>query len=540
MKQHVSRERARKARLRHKKAGRNHIATRQAMQRPGLALWIAISTWFLLYGAFRGPAFLRAATLATEDGSLLGADAVMGAIIGISLYLYLLVDAPHLLARISRITLMTLITILSAALGSLLLYVQPMLQPSVAVLVPFALPFALAPLLGTLLLGAKAGIAIGTLATITLAIYADHHLPLLVCGLLATMLVCNLAPNARTRARVMRITVLAGITLIPAVLMLAILQPTTLTLPILAAKASTCIAAAFLAGVIALLLLPVLEHLFHISSNITLLECCDLGHPLLQRMAIEAPGTYHHSLIVANIAQAAAEAIGANSLEARVSAYFHDIGKLTKPAFFAENICVGNENPHNQLNPNMSTLIITAHVKEGISLAMLHKLPACALRAIREHHGTSVLQCFHHKALTQQLELNIGTSSTPPPIDDSQFRYTGPRPTTRISGIICLADAVEAASRSLEKPTPGHLETLVADIFRSRIEDGQLDDCQLSLVELSRIRQTFVFTLANMLHGRVAYPVHENHDLKIPTPDPGGSPAPATTGSGAAAAGKTT
>jgi len=273
----------------------------------------------------------------------------------------------------------------------------------------------------------------------------------------------------------------------------------------------SCIGSGILSAVLALLILPLLEHLFGITSDITLLEFSDLGHPLLQRLALEAPGTYHHSLVVANIAQAAAEVIGANSLEARVSAYFHDIGKLTKPNFFAENIHL-QENPHDNLPPSMSTLIITSHVKEGLSLAMLHKLPEPVRRAIQEHHGTSMLQCFHHKAVSQ-LELEMGIDGAQVTrVDDHHFRYAGPRPSTRVSGIICLADAVEATSRSIEKPTPGHIENMVNEIVRKRLEDGQLDDCELSLLELSKIRRTFVFTLTTMLHGRIAYPKNESSD----------------------------
>ncbi|HAS83835.1 MAG TPA: hypothetical protein DCS43_14470, partial [Verrucomicrobia bacterium] len=215
--------------------------------------------------------------------------------------------------------------------------------------------------------------------------------------------------------------------------------------------------------------------------------------------------------VVANIAQAAAEAIGANSLEARVASYFHDIGKLTKPNFFAENIHL-QENPHDNLAPSMSTLIITSHVKEGLSLAMLHKLPEPVRRSIREHHGTSMLQYFHHKAMIQ-LELEMGMAGNPSRFDDHNFRYPGPRPSTRVSAIVCLADSVEAASRSLEKPTPGHIENLVNDIVCKRLNDGQLDDCELSLMDLSKIRKAFIFTMTTMLHGRIAYPKDEPTDL---------------------------
>jgi len=363
-------------------------------------------------------------------------------------------------------------------------------------------------LLGTILLGSNAGIATGLATSLLFAIYTGYSLPVLFTGLIATAVICHAPAPIRTRSRVIRIAVTAGLAQVLVVgASAALAWEETQALSALH-QAIACLGGGVLSAVIALLILPLLEHVFGITTDISLLEFSDLGHPLLQQLALEAPGTYHHSLVVANIAQAAAEAIGANSLEARVSAYFHDIGKLTKPNFFAENIHL-QENPHDNLSPSMSTLIITAHVKEGLSLAMLHKLPEPVKRAIQEHHGTSMLQCFHHKAVSQlELEMGIdGGQATR--VDDHNFRYAGPRPSTRVSGIICLADAVEAASRSIEKPTPAHIENMVNDIVRKRLEDGQLDDCELSLLELSKIRKAFVFTLTTMLHGRIAYPKDE-------------------------------
>jgi putative nucleotidyltransferase with HDIG domain len=274
-------------------------------------------------------------------------------------------------------------------------------------------------------------------------------------------------------------------------------------------QAIASIFGAAISAIIALLILPMLEHTFAITTDISLLEFSDLGHPLLQRLALEAPGTYHHSLVVANLAQAAAESIGANGLEARVCSYFHDIGKLTKPNFFAENIHM-QHNPHDDIPPSMSTLVIIAHVKEGLSLAMLNNLPKPVMRAISEHHGTSMLRFFHNKAQTQlEFEMDTGEGSTPK-VDEGSFRYPGPKPSTKVSAIIGLADAAEAASRSIEKTSPGHIESLVKDIVHARIDDGQLDDCDLSMKDIAKIKRTFVFTLTNMLHGRIPYPKDDN------------------------------
>jgi putative nucleotidyltransferase with HDIG domain len=217
--------------------------------------------------------------------------------------------------------------------------------------------------------------------------------------------------------------------------------------------------------------------------------------------------------LVANLAQAAADEIGANSLLVRVSAYFHDVGKLVKPEFFAENMQLQN-NPHDDLPPSMSTLVIVSHVKEGVSLGMLHKLPPPIIRAIQEHHGTSLLSYFHYKAKSQ-LEDKISQSEgnhkgEHKEVDESGFRYQGPKPSSRESAILCLADAVEAASRTMEKKAPANMEDLVNEIINMRLEDGQLDECDLSLSELAEVRRSFVFTLMNMFHGRVPYPKDED------------------------------
>jgi hypothetical protein len=270
---------------------------------------------------------------------------------------------------------------------------------------------------------------------------------------------------------------------------------------------------------IVMLLIPMMEPVFGITTDVSLLELSDMGHPLLQRLAMEAPGTYHHSLIVANLAQAAATEIGANPLLARVSSYFHDIGKLTKPEFFAENIRI-RENPHDDLPPSMSTLIITSHVKEGVSLAMLHKLPETVIRVIREHHGTGLISYFHHKAKKQlEFELEKGEETGgQTPINDSDFRYQGPKPSTPESVIVCLADAVEAASRTMQKVTPASIEGLVDDIITYRFEDNQLSDADLRLSDLTKIKRSFVFSLTNMLHGRVPYPTDEDRDKQPAEP----------------------
>ena len=272
-------------------------------------------------------------------------------------------------------------------------------------------------------------------------------------------------------------------------------------------------------------LLPVLEAFFGLTTDISWLEMADLNHPLLKRLSLEAPGTYHHSLAVANLAEAAAEKVGANPTVCRVAAYFHDIGKLVKPEYFSENMHLG-ENPHDDLTPTMSALIIIAHVKEGIDLALKHKLNPALLQAIREHHGTSLVSYFYQRALHQQRDAELGgkimnlRSEDMPQVSETNFRYPGPKPSSKESTILSLADSIESASRSLERPTPQKIQELVDDLIADRLHDGQLDDAPLTLAELRDIGASFKFSLQSMLHSRVAYPKKDRQPASASGPSP--------------------
>src|SRR5437764_12108045 len=261
--------------------------------------------------------------------------------------------------------------------------------------------------------------------------------------------------------------------------------------------------------------LPMLEHLFQITTDVSWLELSDLNHPLLRRMTIEAPGTYHHSLVVANLAEAAAEKIGANATLCRVCAYFHDVDKLVKPQYFTENMSF-ERNPHDDLAPTMSALIIISHVKEGVDLALKYKLNQRIIDVIQEHHGTSIVRYFYQRALQQHEDARAGgkimklREDDIPEVKEESFRYGGPKPQTKESAIVSLADTVESASRSLEKPTPQKIEQLVRELIEERTADVQLDECDLTLGEIKTIIERFSFTLMTMLHSRIAYPKQES------------------------------
>jgi hypothetical protein len=283
-------------------------------------------------------------------------------------------------------------------------------------------------------------------------------------------------------------------------------------MPVPLFQALTALANGLLCAFLTLLLIPLFETLFGITTDITLLELSDLSNPVLQRLAMEAPGTYHHSLMVASLSQAAAQEVGANALLVRVSAYFHDIGKLTKPEFFIENAQF-RDNPHDDLAPSMSTLVVTSHVKEGVTLARRHKLPRLVVDAIQQHHGSGLVSYFYHRARQQQEAVEpVTAAQKTTAVKEEDYRYPGPRPQSREMAILSLADSVEAASRSMEKPTASRIENLVSEIVNSKLLDGQLDDCDLTLSQLAAIKKSFVFTLMNMLHGRIAYPQDENRN----------------------------
>jgi putative nucleotidyltransferase with HDIG domain len=254
-----------------------------------------------------------------------------------------------------------------------------------------------------------------------------------------------------------------------------------------------------LAGFLMTGLLPFIERSFGVLTDLSLLEVGDVAHPLLQELVRRAPGTYNHSINVASIGEAAAEAIGARGLLVRVGAYFHDSGKMLKPAYFIEN--QGQENRHESLVPAMSTLIIIAHVKEGVELARQYNLPQPIVDIIAEHHGTTLVEFFYRRATELSQTDPNGTE-----IDEQNFRYPGPKPSSRESAVLMLSDAVESASRALTEPTPARIASLVHDLAMKRLLDGQFDECGLTLEELELIERSLVKSLTAVYHGRVKYP----------------------------------
>jgi len=262
------------------------------------------------------------------------------------------------------------------------------------------------------------------------------------------------------------------------------------------AAAGYGVAAAIAGSLVSVGMLPVFESIFGFTTDLTLLELSNLNHPLLKRLSLEAPGTYHHSIVIGNLSEAAAEAIGANALLARVGSYYHDIGKMEKPEYFVENLR-HTKSKHERLSPSMSALILERHIKGGKELALEHNLPDVVIDFIEQHHGTTTMTFFYQKALQQ---------SHDEPVQEEEYRYPGPKPQTREIAILMLADSVEAVTRTLDDPKPGRLRSVIKKIIADKFLAGQLEECNLTLRDMHKIEEAFLKILLGVFHQRIDYP----------------------------------
>lgn len=423
----------------------------------------------------------------------------------------------------SRLGLLALVVILNlalvrivASLGALEFFAQDSTWASI---LPYVAPTALAPLIVAILIDAGSAIFMALLISIFTGAIYGNRLDVIVITFLASMVAIFACREVRQRSRVVRAAGLGGLTIALFALLIGLADQ--LSPDIILRQMAAGLASGVFTGIIVVGLLPVFESLFKRTTDITLLELTDYNHPLLRLMQLEAPGTYHHSLVVAQLSENACNAIGANPLLARVCALFHDIGKTAKPGHFSENQR-DRVNPHDASSPAHSALIIKAHVTDGVDLARKHNLPRAVIDVIQQHHGTSLIRYFYHRALSAtKAPFNTATPFAPnatatpsAEVAESTYRYDGPRPQFKESAVISLADGVEAASRSLRTVSPQHLGELIDSIFRDRIEDGQLDEAPLTFEEIAKIKSSFTFTLLNMLHSRVAYPPSDESAAK--------------------------
>ncbi len=312
---------------------------------------------------------------------------------------------------------------------------------------------------------------------------------------------CFSLREIRTRMKLLEVSTLAAAIVLMTAIALGFLDKTSRTSRVFI-NAGYHGLATFLVGLLIQSLLPLIEKIFRIATSMTLLDYSDANQPLLKRVAMEAPGTFSHSLLVGSIAEAAAEAIGRNGLLCRVGAYYHDIGKINKPGYFVENE-VGSMSRHKELSPAMSQLIIVSHVKDGAEMAKEYGLPAVLRQFIETHHGTTLVEYFYNEA--KRIHDEKQSSDGPAP-SESEFRYSGPKPRAKEAAIVMLADAVEGAVRSLGEATPTRIEAVAHNMAMKRLQDGQFDECDLSLRELSQIEASISKTLAAHYHGRITYP----------------------------------
>jgi cyclic-di-AMP phosphodiesterase PgpH len=418
--------------------------------------------------------------------------------------IYVRIEDPETLASNVRLGLLALVVIFNLALvrtvysvGGADFFVRDATWASA---LPYLAPTALAPLIVAILIDAGSAIFMALLISIFTGVIYGNRLDLLVLTFLASMVAIFGCRDARRRGRVVRASGMGGLTVAAFAALIGVAQQTPYET--IGWQMGAGLLTGLLTGVAVVGLLPVLEALFKRTTDITLLELTDFNHPLLRRMQLEAPGTYHHSLVVAQLAENACNAIGANPLLARACALFHDIGKTTNPAYFTENQRDGGD-PHHEKDPVASAAIIKKHVTDGSELAARHHLPRAVTDVIRQHHGTTLVRYFYDRALALSQSPFPGVE--PPSVPDAPFRYDGPKPQFKESAVVSLADGVEAVTRSIRTITAEKLASRIDRLITDRVSDGQLDEAPLTFEDLAKIKNSFTFTLLNMLHSRVAY-----------------------------------
>jgi putative nucleotidyltransferase with HDIG domain len=377
----------------------------------------------------------------------------------------------------------------------------------------FAIPIGLGSIYAALFLGLETGLAVAFLLATLTAMLVPKAFPLFLYLMSAGLMgVWGVRSFQKRRSLINTGLAICGVNLLMVTACKLLEYPFTAR-DLLLGQA-LAVGGGLLTGILALGLSPIIETAFHYTSNLRLLELLNLDQPLLKELMLVAPGTYHHSLVVGQIVEATAVAIGANPLLAKAAAYYHDIGKIKKPAYFVENQ-YGGPNKHEKLAPSMSSLILTAHVKDGVELASKQHLGEAICDIIQQHHGTSLISFFYTKAKNQ--------AADPDKVNIQDYRYPGPRPQTKEAGLVLVADQVEAASKTLMDPTPARIQGMVQKIVNNIFADGQLDECELTLKELHLIAKHCTKILSGIFHQRVHYPTpaektrtHEDLD-KQPT-----------------------
>lgn len=414
---------------------------------------------------------------------VLGVALVIALLLGITGY-YLIQYQPEIWRRDRLVLLWGLIVVLTTLLARIV----------VSYRLPLSLiPAAVGPILLAVLLRPRLALVTAAVLSLLIALIATSDLRTAFVAFVGSAVGVYAIRKISHRTDLIIGGLKAGAGTAAAVVAMSLLERRPVY-PEMVGDAAVGVANGVIVGIFSIGVLPYLENLFGLVTPIKLLELSNPGHPLLRRLQMEAPGTYHHSVIVGNLAEAAADAIGADGLLVRVGTNYHDVGKIRRPVFFVENQ-IGVENPHDRMSPSLSALTVAAHVRDGLDLAREYGLPRAVADFIPEHHGTTLITYFYHQAVQR--------GDDPEP---AAFRYEGPKPQTREVAIVMLADAAEAAVRSLPRPTPDRIYEVVRKIIHERLEDGQLDECDLMFRDLEQIAQTFTRILTGIFHPRIEYP----------------------------------
>ncbi|MBI3582677.1 MAG: HDIG domain-containing protein [Nitrospinae bacterium] len=452
---------------------------------------------------------LKLKSLESKQAGVNSVMAVVGYAVIVMLFLYIFWIylkrfKPLLILDIQSLLLLELILIFNIAGTKLFITMFEAIGYTGSIEVSsyiYAVPFAVGPMLVAILFEVDVALIFSLLNSFLIGFLIKDGFAYSLVSLAGGLITTYKANQYKKRSSILKTGLLVSVASAVIIIPLDLINNT-----LISKTGFYDVAFGLLGGVIVAIIvsgaLPLIESLFHVTSDIKLLELSDLNHPLLSELVVQAPGTYHHSIIVGNLAEDAAEAIGANPLFARVASYFHDIGKMRKPEYFIENQH-GAINKHDGLAPSMSSLILTSHIKDGVELARSHRLIPRIIDIIKEHHGTSLITYFYNRAKEME-DPSIHE------VREEDFRYPGPKPNTKESAIVLLADSVEAASRTLDEPTSSRLRGLVQKIIDDKFIDGQLDHSNLTLNDLHKITNSFVRILTGIFHYRIEYPEIEN------------------------------
>ncbi len=384
----------------------------------------------------------------------------------------------------SKVILINLLTVLTVVLARISILISP-----------YVIPFACISILLSVLIDSKTSVTIGILNVIFLSFIVKFSVDLTLIAMVNAVIVPMVLKRVQQRNDILYSSLLIGAINVVFTGAMGYFLSTNVTSII--NKAMLTGVSAIVSGILAIGILPVLENIFDVLTNIKLLELANPNHPLMRRLLLEAPGTYHHCVLVANLAEMAAESVGANPIFARVASYYHDVGKLERPYYFKENQ-IGIANPHDDMSPAMSSAIILSHVEDGVKLAEKYNLPEGITDVVREHHGDSLAKYFY---ITMR-----NKSDNPDEVNEADYRYGGPPPRTKESTIIMLADGVEASVRSINKPSKKKIEEMVNNIIKSRIDENQFVNSDLTFKDLEKIRESFLKVLSGIYHERIEYP----------------------------------